>query len=383
MYMGASLEFALLCVCWLSALATLLIFLETCFSLSPRNRFIARRASGAYGVISVLVPMCGPAEKLERTIKSIFSQSYPFIELFLIYPQEDRSLEQIARVFQSARSHIPVRLVETAFPISSSIDCVRALERAHGSARGRWLVTMDADVLLDRFAIESAGEFAGSYAISALALRTGIRCRSLLEKCVAPALAHFRQVMRTVRRRHPTYTATEADASFLLVNREAFDAVNRINRMPGILNETGWSIWNYQIEGLRTFEGDGSAWMWKDFEIRSSGAPAVFAIAAAFLAVIAPVGLVFGFLHGREGFAGASILAFSAVSYVLLAIGYYLFARRLHGAVWCAAFWFVPHLIGAVLAALHPLERPLRDSNIAHVIEIVKDGEGRDDTHRS
>src|SRR5438067_9479603 len=125
--MGASLEFALLCVCWLSALATLLIFLETCFSLSPRNRFIARRASGAYGVISVLVPMCGPAEKLERTIKSIFSQSYPFIELFLIYPQEDRSLEQIARVFQSARSHIPVRLVETAFPISSSIDCVRAL----------------------------------------------------------------------------------------------------------------------------------------------------------------------------------------------------------------------------------------------------------------
>jgi len=381
--MGASLEFALLCVCWLSALATLLIFLETCFSLSPRNRFLARRASGAYGVISVLVPMRGPAERLERTIKSIFGQSYPFIELFLIYPQEDRSLEQIARGFQSARSHIPVRLIETAFPISSSSDCVRALESAHGSARGRWLVTLEADVQLDRFAIESAIEFAGSNEVSALALRTGIRCRSLLEKCVAPALSHFRQIMRTVRRRQAAYRATDADASFLLVNKEAFDAVNRINRMPGILNETGWSLWNYQIEGLRTFEGDGSAWIWKDFEMRSAGTPAVFAIAAAFLAVIAPVGLVFGLLHGRQGFAGASILAFSAVSYVLLAVSYFLFARRLHGARWCAVFWFVPHLIGAALAAFHPLERPLRDSNIAHAIEILKDGEGGDDTHRT
>jgi len=345
--MGASLEFALLCVCWLGALATLLIFLETCFSLSPRDRFMARRSSGAYGVISVLVPMRGPKEKLERTIQSIFGQSYPFIELFLIYPREDRSLENIARGFQSARSHIPVRLVETSFPIASQADVVRALERAHGSARGRWLVTLDADVLLDRFAIESTVEFAGSSEIAAVALRPGVRCRTLVEKCVAPALAHFRQVMRTVKH-HQTHISAETNASFLLVNREAFDAVNRINRMPGILNETAWSLWNYQIEGLRTFEGDGSAWTWKDFDLRSAGTPAVFAIVAACLAVIAPVGLVFGLLHGDEGFTGASILAFSAVSYILLAIGYFLFARRLHGATWCAAFWFVPHVAGAV-----------------------------------
>jgi Glycosyl transferase family 2 len=327
--------------------------------------------------------MRASVEKLDRTIRSIFGQSYPFIELFLIYPQEDQALEQIARGFQSARSHIPVRLVETPFPISSPSDCVRALDRAHGSARGRWLVTMDGDVLLDRFAIETAIEFAGANEVSALTLRSGIRCRSFLEQCVAPAFAHFRQVMRTIKRRHQTHTATETDASFLLVNREAFDAVNRINRMPGILNDTGWNIWNYEIEGLRTFEGDGSAWIWKDFDLQASGTAPVFAIAAAFLAVIAPVGFVFGLLHGREGFAGASILAFSAVSYVLLAIGYFLLARRFHAATWCAAFWFVPHIIGAVLATLHPLERPLGNSSIAHTIEIVKDSKSRDDTHSS
>ena len=49
--MGSLLQFGLLFVCWLAALATLLIFLETWFGISGRNRFMARRASGAYGVI--------------------------------------------------------------------------------------------------------------------------------------------------------------------------------------------------------------------------------------------------------------------------------------------------------------------------------------------
>jgi hypothetical protein len=381
--MGASLEFALLCLCWLAALATLLIFLETCFALSPRNRFMARRASGAYGVISVLVPMHGSAEKLERTIRSVFNQSYPFIELFLIYPEESLSLAQLAMGFQNSRSHIPVRLVETSFPIVSSTDCTRALERAQRNVRGRWLVTFDSDVILDRFAIETAVELAGSNEVSALALRSGVRCRTFLERWAAPAFEHFLQVMRTVRRRYQVQAAAEPDISFLLVNREAFDAVSRINRMPGILNETGWSIWNYQVEGLRTFEGDGSRWVWKDFDPRLVRVPARFAVASAALAVIALAGLLYGVLHGMEGFAGATILAFSGVSYSLMAVSYLLFARRLHGATWAMPFWFLPHLAAAVLTALHPLERPLGNAGVAHVIEIVKDGKSRGDPDRS
>ena len=55
--MGSLLQFALLFVCWLAALATLLIFLETWFGISGRNRVLARRSSGAYGMITVFVPM--------------------------------------------------------------------------------------------------------------------------------------------------------------------------------------------------------------------------------------------------------------------------------------------------------------------------------------
>src|SRR6478735_8204878 len=99
--MESVLQYGLLFVCWLAALATLLVFLETWFGLSGRNRFLARRASGAYGVISVFVPMRGPDEALERTVGSIFEQSYPFIELVLIHSQEDRHYAQMVKGFRN------------------------------------------------------------------------------------------------------------------------------------------------------------------------------------------------------------------------------------------------------------------------------------------
>src|SRR5207249_7113449 len=91
--MGALLEFLLLFVCWLAALATLLVFLETWFGLSGRNRLIARRASGAYGLISVFVPMYGRREKVQQTVRSVLGQSYPFIELVLIHCEETGNFE--------------------------------------------------------------------------------------------------------------------------------------------------------------------------------------------------------------------------------------------------------------------------------------------------
>src|SRR5438445_13609628 len=94
--MGAWFQFLLLFVCWLAALATLLVFLETWFGLSGRNRFIARRASGAYGVITVFVAMYGRRDKLEQTLRSVLGQSYTFIELVLIYCEDNRQLARLA-----------------------------------------------------------------------------------------------------------------------------------------------------------------------------------------------------------------------------------------------------------------------------------------------
>ena len=353
-------QFVLLFVCWLSALATLLVFLETWVGLSDRSRFIARRASGTYGVITIFVPMRGDREKVERTIRSIYGQSYPFIEIVLIHCEEHRHLAKLARDFRVVRSHIPVRVVPTLFPIDSQIDRIRALELAQPAARGRWFVVLEPDVVLDRFAIEAAVEFAGSNDVSALALHPGIRCRSLINNMIAPSMEQLFQIVRIASRRREKQNKAEFDASFLIVDREAFQVVNRINRMPGILNESGWSLWAYPVEGFRTFQSDGSRWMWRDANVRTwfsdtevlrrygtMSAPLI--ILSAALSLIPVVGIVFGFTHGVGDFNGASVLAFAGVSYLLMWISYFLFARRLYAAVWFAPFWVVSQLPAAAL----------------------------------
>ena len=354
------LQFILLFVCWLAALATLLVFLETWVGLSNRSRFIARRASGAYGVITIFIPMRGQREKLERTIRSVHSQSYPFIELVLVYCEEDRAIAKLAKDFRLVRSHVPVRLVPVLFPIDSHSDRIRALEHGLPAARGRWFVTLEPDVVLDRFAIEAAVEFAGSNDVSALALYPGIRCQSLLEKIIAPSMEQLFQIVRIASRRREKQNKAEFDASFLIANREAFNIVNRINQMPGILNESGWSLWSYQVEGFRTFEADGARWMWREASVQHWTAdtnvqrrygtisPTLIALSAAFSS-IPLLGIFFGLVHGVGDFNGASILAFAGVSYLLMWVSYFLFARRLYAAVWFAPFWAVSQLPAAVL----------------------------------
>lgn len=360
------LPYALLFVCWLAALATLLVFLETWFDISRRNRFMARRASGAYGVITIFVPMHGAGEKaeqVERAIRSIFGQSYPFIELILIYWEEDRRFAAMAKEFRGMRSHIPVRTVPTLFPIDSANDRIRALEHAQPVARGRWFFVLDAGVILDRFAVETAIEFSGSNEISALMLRPGLRCRSMLQKIIAPSMEHILQMVRIANRRRDRRKGMEFESSFLLLNREAFEVINKINRMPGILNDAAWNLWGYQVEGLRTFSSDGSRWMWRDANVRSwsstmdpdrryGGSSAGFVIGGAVMAVLSVAGLIFGLTHGIDNFTGASILAFSGVSYLLMSVSYFLFARRLRAAGWFAPIWVLSYIPAAVLTLL-------------------------------
>ena len=361
--MGFLLQSGLLFFCWLAALATLLIFLETWFGISGRSRFIARRASGAYGVITIFVPMYGSREKVERTLRSIFGQSYPFIELVLIYCEEEAQFSQMAKDFRASRSHIPVRMAPVSFSLNSVNDRIRALEQAQSVARGRWFVILDADVMLDRFAVETAVEFGGSNEVSALVLRPGVRCRSLLQRIIAPSMEHILQMVRIANRRREKRKSVEFESAFLLINREAFDVINKVNRMPGILNDAAWSLWGYQIEGLRTFEAEGARWMWRDADVRSwssaidperryGASSAGFVIGSGVMALLSVTGIVFGALHGVDNFSGASIFIFSGVSYVLMWTSHFLFARRLRAAAWFAPLWVLSFIPASILTLM-------------------------------
>src|SRR5262245_50143733 len=173
-------------------------------------------------------------------------------------------------------------------------------------------------------------------------------------------MEHLLQMVRIANRRREKRKAADFNSSFLVIHREAFDVINKINRMPGILNDAAWSVWGYQVEGLRTFDADASRWMWRDADVRSWSSTidperrygttsASFVIGSGIMAILSVVGIAFGVIHGIDNFTGASILAFSVVSYLLMWTSYFLFARRLRAALWFAPLWILSHLPAAVL----------------------------------
>jgi hypothetical protein len=358
----------LLFFCWLAALAILLVFLESWFGAGGENRFVARRASGAYGICSVFLPMSGSVEKVEQTIRSVLAQSYPFVELFLIYAEDDSLNERLAQEFQSKGSHIPVRLVAIPHTVEGAHDRIRALGQAQRSAKGRWYAALDPGMVLDRFAIEASMEFAGTGEFSALALHPGTQRTSVLQRLLSPSMEYLLQMVRLVERRRERSKKLSNGTSYLLMNRESFEVVHHRNRMPGILNEAGWSIWSYQVEGFRTFEGDGSRWIWREIglglwpdhgpqgEKRYTPRIATFIATATVASLIPVAGLVYGFSVPMSTFFEKSILVLSAISYSLMAISYYLFARKLHATPWFAPFWFVAQPVASLLALFRILK---------------------------
>ncbi len=374
---GASLRYALLFVCWLSALVTLVIFLESWFALTRRSRLSVRRSSGSYGVVSVLVPLRGAGDVSRRALESILEQSYPFIELLLVYDDSDGRHASLAREFRAMRSHIPIQQIPVSFPLETEIDRIRALDQAQPSVRGSWMLVLDSDVVLEQFAVESALEFAGTEDLTALALSPSVECRSLLQKLLAPSLEWFVRMIRAVDRGREKSKRMNLTEPFLLLHGHTHTVINRLNRLPGILNESGWTLWSYRSEGLKTFQGDGSGWIAREASVRSLmsgldteslsfGRVMAFVLGNAAISIVAVVGILFGIFSTQTGFSSLGILYFSAFSYSLMATSYFCYSRRLRAATWFAPLWFFAHTLALVLT-VYELGRTLKPVAIKSV----------------
>lgn len=360
---GALFQYSLLIVCWISALVTLVVFLESWFALTRRSRLSPRRSSDAHGVVSLIVPIRSTDDAVRHGLQSIFDQSYPFIELLLLYEEGNREHAGFVAEFRSVRSHIPLREIPVPFALDTESERIRALEHAQPSIRGSWILVVDGDIVMDTYAVESVLEFAGSEDISAVAMIPGVECRSVLQRLLAPSLEWFVRMLRAVDRGREKSGRLNMSAPFLLLDGNTHSVLNKMNRMPGILNESGWTLWSYKVEGLRTFQGDGAGWIARDATVKSLlatldmaslsvGRVMGFALVSGVVSVVSVLGIVVGVLTPDPGFSGLGILYFSAFSYSLMATSYFFYARRLGAAVWFAPLWFLSHSAALVLTLL-------------------------------
>ncbi len=230
---------------------------------------------------------------------------------------------------------------------------------------------LDSDVVLNQYTVESALEFSATENIRAVALSPGIECRSLGQKLLAPSLEWFVRMISVVDRGREKSTRLSLSAPFLLLHGHTHAVINKMDKLPGILNESGWTLWSYRVEGLKTFQGDGSGWIAREATIRammsslnagqlSAGRVVEFVLGSAVISVVSVIGILFGIFAGQGGFSSMGILYFSAFSYSLMATSYFCYSRRLGAATWFAPFWFFSHAM-ALLLTLVELQRTVPD----------------------
>jgi hypothetical protein len=358
------LQIVLLIVCWMTALVTLVIFLESWFALTRRTRLAPSASASESGVVTVLVPLRGEREAMRKTVLSILGQSYPFIELVLIYCERESAQLGVVREFSAMRSEVSVRPFRVPFSLEAEPDRIRALEQAHPGTRGAWILVVEPDVVLEPHAVGSALEFAREKDLTALGLAPGVECRSFGQRLVAPSLEWFVRMMRVVDRGRERSRRFQATPEFSLFHGDTHSVINRMNRMPGILNESGWTLWSYRVEGLRTYQGDGSGWIFREATARSllsrirSESPAPsgrrtlsFLLGSASIAFLSVTGVIFGLFGDADSLATHGILYLSSFSYSLMATSYFLYARRLKAAAWFAPLWFLAHGQALLLVA--------------------------------
>ena len=360
---GPPVQYLLLFVCWISALVTLVIFLESWFALTRRSRLATVRSTNSHGVLSVLVPLAGRADSARRCLRSILDQSYPFIELTLIYDEKDPAFAGLARDFAGLRSNVPVRLIPVGFSIDDETSRIRALDHAQSSIRGSWILVVESDVILDPRAVESALEFSGTEDVMAVALSPGVECRSLWQKLLAPSLEWFVRMILVVDRGREKSSRLNLTAPFLLLHAHTHALINRMDKLPGILNESGWTVWSYRVEGQKTFQGDGSGWISREATTKGTlsslnlgplgvGRVVAFVLGSAVISAVSVIGVLFGIVAGWDGFSTMGIFYFSAFSYSLMATSFFCYARRLGAAAWFAPFWLFSHAMALLLILL-------------------------------
>jgi len=360
-------QIVLLIVSWITALVTLVIFLESWFALTRKSRLGPVRSNSDSGLVTVLVPLEGDCSRARRTLESLLDQSYPLIDIVPVYCGEDRGHSLVAREFSSLRARASVTPLSVPFRLQSASDRIRALEQAQNVIRGAWILVVDSDVALEPHAVESALEFARDREITALALTPGVACRSYIQKLVAPSLEWFVRMMRVVDRGREQIGRLQPAVGFMMFHGDTHSIINRMNRLPGILNEAGWTLWSYRVEGLRTFQGDGSGWIYREATPRSllsrlehSGSPnghrrtLAFLLGSAAIAVVSVAGIIVGILAPSESLVGHGILYLSAFSYSLMATSYFLYSRRLNAATWFAPLWFLAHCWALLLVLAEP-----------------------------
>jgi molybdopterin-guanine dinucleotide biosynthesis protein A len=176
--------------------------------------------AGGAPVVSVIVPARNEEASLGPCLRSLVSQAGIGKEIIVV---DDASTDRTREI---AQSFAGVRVIEAAPLQPGSTGKCNALVCGAQQARGKWLLFTDADTVHLPGSLAASLQEAQEHQAALLSYSPRQEVHGFWEKAVMPLIfAELTRVYRTEEINDPASPAAAANGQYLLISREAYDAV--------------------------------------------------------------------------------------------------------------------------------------------------------------
>ena len=178
--------------------------------------------------VSIIIPARNEARNIEACIEGALAQDHPGIEIIVV---DDRSDDETAEI--AARTgRDRVRVIRSAGPPPGWAGKPAACNAGAEAASGRWLLFLDADVRLARWAIRRALAMALARRLDLLSLWGTWTLQSAWEHILLPAIGGFIRTAQPLDRiNDPTCPEAFANGQFLLFRSSAYRGLSGHERV--------------------------------------------------------------------------------------------------------------------------------------------------------
>lgn len=215
-------------IAWICAVGWLGFAVVALYGLAGRKPLTAKSVSQLITnppLVSVLLPARNEAQRvLPQALASILTQDYKQIEVIAV---NDRSTDSTGPILASlAETDDRLRIINITEAPAGWLGKPIALQQAFEVSRGEWIVTLDADMILESAAIRTAlsHAIAGDYEV--LTLMPAFETGSFWERAFTPAwLLTLLGAYPFFLLNNPKLKQAFAFGGFSLIHREALNRI--------------------------------------------------------------------------------------------------------------------------------------------------------------
>ena len=188
----------------------------------PRLERVRPAEPPAWPKLSVIVPACNEADKIEPAMRTLLAEDYPDLEILAV---DDRSTDATGEIIDRLAAEDPrVRAIHVKELPAGWLGKVHALDRGFQESRGRFVLFTDADVHFRRGALRQAMAYAEAEGLDHLAALPDLWPTTRgLDAGIAGFVRQLMLFARVWKVRDPKSRAAMGVGAFNLVRRAALE----------------------------------------------------------------------------------------------------------------------------------------------------------------